>query len=238
MKRTYRQSNDVGALAGLQNRHATAKRTPLRLAVLLITAAFSSGCIAARPFTLVKYDAKTDTFHELRIYVDIAGGTAAQNTKMTAEGLVAQWRVRDRYIPMLECLFLSADKTLCYYHEVSLAGTALDDSLRKGDVAARKELKEQVEQELASGRAHGKASSWEQLKNDLIADFDKWPESGMTFEGKKPNRSHPLTCLDETSLKMLLASFKAEQPIFARKGGELRLAGAFCRRLPRSKVCF
>ncbi len=119
-------------------------------------------------------------------------------------------------------LFLSPEKTLCYYHTVSLPGKVLDEGLRNGDAAQRKELTEQIEEELARRKNGEHPGSWEQLQQDLIADWEEWPISGSTFEGKKLNRAHSLTCLDESSLKMLLASCKAERPIWSRKGGDFR----------------
>ncbi|MGA2620169.1 MAG: hypothetical protein ABSF26_21330 [Thermoguttaceae bacterium] len=52
------------------------------------------GCIGARPYTLLKYDSQTDTFHELRIYADISGVDHCAET----------WRERDRIIPLVGCL--------------------------------------------------------------------------------------------------------------------------------------
>ena len=257
---------------------AARKPARWRFALLLIAGVSYGGCVAARPFTLVKYDGKTDTFHELRIYADIAGGSADPNQKMSADGLGPIWRDRDRYIPILLCfygkplfspnsgpnsgsamldfglkrigngkyqffggeqpgpddifdrvlikpgkLFFSRNKTLCYYHEVSLPGSALDNELRTKDAGVRQELKKQVEQEVARRQAGGRRGSWEGLQRELVADWEEWPMSDMTFEGKRQNLANPLTCLDESSLKMLLAAVKGGPPIASRKGGEIRL---------------
>ncbi len=91
-KRPRSHSQTARISVDLPNCRAIAKKSAWRLASVAIAALLGSGCIAARPFTLVKYDAKSDTFRELRIYVDIAGGTADPNKKMTAEGLVELWR--------------------------------------------------------------------------------------------------------------------------------------------------
>ena len=180
--------------------------TPLRLVGFLSLAAPFCGCVAAKPYTLLKYDAKTDTFHELRIYVDIRNGSDNRDQTAGANGLSALWRERDRGIPNIPCfyekasagtdaaptfirlcapsrmggnkyqllyrqqpdafsmssawlervaikpgkLFLSPQKTLCYYHEVSLPGRALDEALRESDTDVRRALGARVEQELAS----------------------------------------------------------------------------------------
>jgi len=69
------------------------------VALALTAVTLLGGCISARPYTLLKYDRQTDTFHELRIYTDIAG----------ADNLSQNFRQRDRYIPTV-CVGTQGDR--------------------------------------------------------------------------------------------------------------------------------
>jgi hypothetical protein len=260
---------------------------PWWLAGFLLLAVPCGGCAAARPYTLLKYDAKTDTFHELRIYVDIRDGSDNRDQTAGANGLSALWRERDRGIPNILCfyekasagtdaaptsfdfalkrigeqkyellyrqqpdpfsmssawldraaikpgkLFLSPQKTLCYYHEVSLPGRAWDEALREGDTDVRRALAARVEQELARRRNGGGREPWDDFQKKMVVRWDELAKNEFRIDGgPEPD---PLFCLDESSLKLLQAATKAKQPLIVRKAGEIRssypLSAEDCRR--------
>ncbi len=265
---------------------------PLRSIVLSLAAiTLLGGCIGARPYTLLKYDSQTDTFHELRIYADISGVDHCAET----------WRERDRFIPAVGCLstyrplglepwkgeeraadsdaavmyefalkrlrnhayclmgpnhqeqdpqecpaldkisimpgklFLSPQKNLCYYHRVAMPGKAVDEDNVDANKRMCQAMIGTIEAEMRRRHTGGQRASWDDLQRELIEFFTLSPGSGDPFTtapGKKV--TDPVTCLEDSSLVMLLAAAKAGTPMYSRKGGAMQFAVALatedCRR--------
>ena len=253
------------------------------VALALTAVTLLGGCISARPYTLLKYDRQTDTFHELRIYTDIAG----------ADNLSQNFRQRDRYIPTVWCwyargpevarrgsdgdgevmcefaikrlgnhnycmmapdagpkwedpafdhisiapgkLFLSPQKRLCYYHRVAIPGKVIDELLSDANHNLCDALVGMVERELNRRRAGGRRESWDNLQREMVDFVTLWPKrAGPNTTGPGEKVTDSLTCLEDSSLKLLLASAKAQKPMYSRKWGELQFALALtpddCRR--------
>jgi hypothetical protein len=227
------------------------------------------GCMQGRPYTLVKYDRQSDTFHELRIFADIAGADHR------AHDFPQTWRDRDRYIPAVICLyarheavsgrsmegifecaflrnanhtycwaagpgkpgpewkspaldqvsivpgklFLSPQKNLCYYHRVDVPGKAVDDEIVDANERLRSTLIARIGAEWKRRHTGGHRRSWDDVQRELVGSMTPHP----TPVDYGP-AADPLTCLEDSSLNLLLAAAKAKTAMVSRKAGEIRFA--------------
>lgn len=124
-------------------------------------------------------------------------------------------------------LFLSPQKNLCYYHRVAMPGKALDEQIVEANRAMCKALIGTIEAEMRRRNTGGQRASWGDLQRQLIEFFTLSPGSGDPFTSEPGKKvTDPITCLEDSSLVMLLAAAKAGTPMHSRKEGAIQFAVA------------
>jgi len=140
--------------------------------------------------------------------------------------------------------FLSADKTLCCYHQVVVPGKLIDDLCAIAKKDLRKSAIDGVDAELARRRDGGRTISWEQLRAAIrkSVDKDKKPAADAEKPGPadgeqpaeggaptgdqgepQPGEDQPIRAMDERSLKMIRKAAEDGTLGVGRKGFQLQL---------------
>jgi len=134
--------------------------------------------------------------------------------------------------------FLSADKTLCCYHQVVVPGKLVDDLCAIGNKDLRRSAVRSVDTELARRRDGGRTISWAQVREAIRKSVDKNKEPAGDAKNSepaqeespageqdelKPREDEPICAMDEESLQMIRKAAKDGTLGLARKEFQLQL---------------
>jgi len=134
--------------------------------------------------------------------------------------------------------FLSADRTLCCYHQVVVPGKLVDDLCVIANKDLRKSAIRSVDEELARRRDGGRAISWEQVREAIRKSVDKNKEPAGDAKNSeppqeeapageqdelKPREDEPICAMDDESLRTIRRAAEDGTLGFARKGFQLQL---------------
>jgi len=118
--------------------------------------------------------------------------------------------------------FANTDGNICYYHQITIPGAAMDKMVAWAQDEAQKQIAKLAADEIDSRKLGGKRVSWDHQRKILQGGIRGLPEADRERQGE--GETMLISAMDDASLQLLADAAKKNAFTLSRKAGVFRAA--------------